>query len=204
MSSPRCASSSASSVVANLVCTTDCSSAKSSPMTASAAAAATGVAGSAVISTFGTDRPAAPASSQDLGRRAGPGQHEHAVVAAARRHLRCREGVGLALAGGLARGRVRLRDEPGGTAADHRHSLAASGQHARPRSAASSAARRQQAGCEAISASVLPEGSSSAPPPGSFPRCHQLSFASVSRPFARRPCTTAVRCPRARWPPPTG
>ena len=54
MSSPRCARSRASSEVANLVCTTDCSSANSSAITAPAAVA-TGLSAAAVMATVAVD-----------------------------------------------------------------------------------------------------------------------------------------------------
>ena len=64
MSWPRLVRSRASSEVANLVCTTDSSSAKSSTMTASAPAA-TGVSGTAVMATVGT-RPPSSSSSRRI------------------------------------------------------------------------------------------------------------------------------------------
>ena len=89
MSCPRCARSRASSVVANLVCTTDCSSANSSVITASAAAA-TG------LSAVGGDRhrrrgPGHPGQQiQDLGRRPRPGQARPPGRSAVRRASRRR------------------------------------------------------------------------------------------------------------------
>ena len=72
------------------------------------------------------------------------------VVAAAERELGGLEGVGLAVAGLFAQGRVRLGHEPGGAAADDRDPLAAG--RAGPGESASLAACRQQSGWLAISA----------------------------------------------------
>jgi hypothetical protein len=72
------------------------------------------------------DRAAEPVQDgEDLGRRPGPGERQHPVVAAAARHLRGGERVGLPVPGVLAQRRVRLRHEQGGAASDDRHPLPA-------------------------------------------------------------------------------
>lgn len=64
----------------------------------------------------------------DLGRRAGPGQRDEAVVGAPCRELRGRERVGLALPGLLAQRGEGLRHEPRGAAAHDRDALPRRGQ----------------------------------------------------------------------------
>ena len=73
-------------MVANLVCTTDSSSAKPRSMT-SPAACPTGDCAAAVIATVGTV-PREPAEQlHDLGGGTGPGQHQDPVVAPGRRGI---------------------------------------------------------------------------------------------------------------------
>ena len=64
---------------------------------------------------------------EDLGGGTRPGQRQDAVVPTAGRELGSGEGIGLAVTGRLARGRVRLGDEPRGAAARDRHPLARAG-----------------------------------------------------------------------------
>lgn len=65
---------------------------------------------------------------EHLGGRARPGEGDDGVVAAIDEGLGCRERVGLAVAAGFAEPCVRLRDEPGGAAADHGDACTASGE----------------------------------------------------------------------------
>ena len=90
---------------------------------------------------------------EHLGGGARAGQGDDPVVAPVGRDLRGGEGIGLAESGGLAPSGGHLTDEPGGAAADQGDPLAGRTQGAR-HGAATSTARRQQSGWEAISAST--------------------------------------------------
>ena len=149
---PGAPASSTSAVVANRVWTTDRSSANGSSH---------GPPGGARQRALGHR---GEGHGRDRARR-GPPRHRaprsscpsarspaRASYAAAGRHLRGGERVGLAEAGGLARGRIRLGDEERRAAADHRHAGAVARQDVRGRRAAR--ASRQRAGWLAISCSI--------------------------------------------------
>ena len=125
-----CARSSVSAVVAKRVCTTDCSSAKSST-TASSAASATGVPATAVIATRARRPSGVPSACDDLGRRARARHRDDDVVGAAARAARRRRRRPSGRGRTPRAGRVRLRHEQRGAAADHRRRRPGCGQRRR-------------------------------------------------------------------------